>query len=199
MHAFGQARHKLLQRSLLDGIGQTGCIDLRIAEAGRRLDDLAAPEAQADVLHELAHIAEGDLTLERLFDGAVEDLPTGHIEVAVVDRPMPALEAEGEVGTGGEQPYRVLWAWTYFLTQRSVDGQWHLGTLPGNPFIWVLYLLVLCGLGLVAAVRHDPESDQKKLGNVAVGLAALAVVLGVLTMTVGYTDAVLNPGICTFC
>lgn len=100
---------------------------------------------------------------------------------------------------GGEQPYRVFWAWTYFLTQRSVDGEWHLGTLPGNPFIWVLYLLVLCALGLVAAVRHDPDSDQKKLSKVAVGLAALAVVLGVLTMTVGYTDAVLNPGICKFC
>ncbi len=100
---------------------------------------------------------------------------------------------------GGEQPYRVFWAWTYFLTQRSVDGEWHLGTLPGNPFIWVLYLLVLCALGLVAAVRHDPDSDQTTLTKVAVGLSALAVVLGVLTMTVGYTDAVLNPGICKFC
>jgi hypothetical protein len=100
---------------------------------------------------------------------------------------------------GGEQPYRVFWAWTYFLTQRSVDGEWHLGTLPGNPFIWVLYLLVLCALGLVVAVRHDPDSDQATLAKVAVGLTALAVVLGVLTMTVGYTDAVLNPGICKFC
>jgi len=100
---------------------------------------------------------------------------------------------------GGEQPYRVLWGWTYFLTQRSVDGVWHMGTLPGNPFIWVLYLLVVCALGVVVAIRHDPESDRTALTKVASGLAALAVVLGVLTMTVGYTDAVISPGVCEFC
>lgn len=100
---------------------------------------------------------------------------------------------------GGDQPYRVFWIWTYFLTQRSVDGGWHMGTVPGNPFIWVLYLLVLCALGVVVAVRHDPESDRVKLTRVALGLVALAVVLGVLTMTIGYTDAVVSPGACEFC
>jgi hypothetical protein len=100
---------------------------------------------------------------------------------------------------GGEQPYRVLWVWTYFLTQRSVDGEWHMGTLPGNPFIWVLYLLVLCALGLVMALRHDLESDRTSLTKAAVALTAVAVGLGVLTMTVGYTDAVLSPGVCEFC
>jgi hypothetical protein len=100
---------------------------------------------------------------------------------------------------GGEQPYRVLWVWTYFLTQRSVDGVWHLGTLPGNPFIWVLYLLVLCALGVVLAVRHDPESDRATLTRLALGLGALAVVLVVLTMTVGFSDGVISPGVCEFC
>ena len=100
---------------------------------------------------------------------------------------------------GGEQPYRVLWVWTYFLTQRSVDGVWHIGTLPGNPFIWVLYLLALCALGIVVALRHDPESDRAVLTRVALALSALAVVLGVLTMTVGYTEGVISPGVCEFC
>jgi hypothetical protein len=100
---------------------------------------------------------------------------------------------------GGEQPYRVFWVWTYFLTQRSVDDEWHLGTLPGNPFIWVLYLLALCALGVVVAVRHDLESDRTALTKVVLGLTALAVVLGVLTMTVGYTDGVISPGVCEFC
>jgi hypothetical protein len=100
---------------------------------------------------------------------------------------------------GGDQPYRVFWVWTYFLTQRSVDDVWHIGTLPGNPFIWVLYLLVLCALGVVMAVRHDPESDRAALTRAALGLTALAVVLGVLTMTVGFTDAVISPGVCEFC
>jgi hypothetical protein len=101
--------------------------------------------------------------------------------------------------TGGDQPYRVLWAWTYFLTQRSVDGVWHMGTLPGNPFIWVLYLLTLCALGVVVAVRHDPESDRVALTRAALALGALALVLGVLTMTVGFTEAVISPGVCGFC
>lgn len=100
---------------------------------------------------------------------------------------------------GGDQPYRVFWVWTYFLTQRSVDDVWHMGTLPGNPFIWVGYLLVLCALGVVIAVRHDPESDRVRLTQAALGLTALAVVLGVLTMTVGYTDGVISPGVCKFC
>jgi hypothetical protein len=100
---------------------------------------------------------------------------------------------------GGDQPYRVFWVWTYFLTQRSVDDVWHIGTLPGNPFIWVLYLLVLCALGVVMAVRHDPESDRASLTRAALGLTALAVALGVLTMTVGFTDAVISPGVCEFC
>jgi hypothetical protein len=100
---------------------------------------------------------------------------------------------------GGDQPYRVFWVWTYFLTQRSVDGVWHMGTVPGNPFIWVLYLLTLCALGVVVAVRHDPESDRVTLTRVALGLGVLAVLLGVLTMTVGFTEAVISPGVCEFC
>jgi hypothetical protein len=100
---------------------------------------------------------------------------------------------------GGEQPYRVFWVWTYFLTQRSTDGVWHMGTLPGNPFIWVLYLVALCALGLVVAVRHDPDSDRVALTRVALALSALVVVLGVLTMTVGFTEAVTDPGVCEFC
>jgi hypothetical protein len=100
---------------------------------------------------------------------------------------------------GGEQPYRVFWVWTYFLTQRSTDGVWHMGTLPGNPFIWVLYLVALCALGIVVAVRHDPDSDRVALTRVALALSALVLVLGVLTMTVGFTEAATNPGVCGFC
>lgn len=100
---------------------------------------------------------------------------------------------------GGDQPYRVFWVWTYFLTQRQVDGEWHMSTLPGNPYLWVLYLLALCALGLVVAVRHDPESDQVALTRAAAALGGLALVLGVLTMTLGPTEAVISPGLCGFC
>jgi hypothetical protein len=100
---------------------------------------------------------------------------------------------------GGDQPFRVFWVWTYFMTQRSVGGVWHIGTLPGNPFIWVLYLLTLCAIGVVMAFRHDPESDQTTLTRVALGLTVLAVVLGVLTMLIGYPHGIISPGVCGFC
>jgi hypothetical protein len=100
---------------------------------------------------------------------------------------------------GDEQPYRVAWVWTYFLTQREVGDEWHMGTLAGNPFIWVPYLVTLCALGVVAAVYHDRDSDRTGLRRVALGLVAAAVVLAVLTMTVGYTDGVISPEVCGFC
>ena len=103
----------------------------------------------------------------------------------------------------GGQPYRVFWFWTYFLGQLGwgpdPDGSIHFKTAPGNPFIWVLYLVVVCALGLVVAVLHDPESDRGRLGKVALGLFGLAVVLGVLTMFVGYPDVLVNPIPCGNC
>ena len=102
---------------------------------------------------------------------------------------------------GGEQPYRVFWVWTYFLTQspEGGPGQHHFTTNPGNPFLWLLYLATLCALGVVIAVRHDPESDRARLGKIAIGLVVVAVALGLLTMTVGFTESVVNPAVCPVC
>jgi hypothetical protein len=103
----------------------------------------------------------------------------------------------------GGQPYRVFWFWTYFLGQlgwgADSDGAIHFKTAPGNPFIWVLYLVVMCALGVVLAVLHDPEFDRHRLGRVALGLVGLALLLGVLTMTVGYPDVLVNPTPCGNC
>ena len=103
----------------------------------------------------------------------------------------------------GGQPYRVFWFWTYFLGQlgwgAGPDGEVHFSTAPGNPFIWVLYLVVVCALGVVVAVLHDPEADRGRLRKVALGLAGLALVLGVLTTVTGYTDVLVNPIPCATC
>jgi hypothetical protein len=102
----------------------------------------------------------------------------------------------------GGQPYRVWWVWTYFVGQLSrgwSPGQVHWATAPGNPFLWLGYLAVLCALGVVVAVYHDPDSDRPRLRRVVVGLLAVAVVLGVATMTVGFTDVVTNPLPCAGC
>jgi hypothetical protein len=104
----------------------------------------------------------------------------------------------------GGQPYRVWWVWTYFVGQVSTGwvtdgGPVHWATAPGNPFLWLAYLVVLCALGVLVAVLHDPESDRSRLRWQALGLVGAALVLGVLTMTVGYTDVVVNPLPCTTC
>jgi hypothetical protein len=112
----------------------------------------------------------------------------------------------------GGQPYRVWWVWTYFLTQVAVlhghpasgfstdpDRQLFMGTLPGNPYLWVLYLVALCVLGVLAALLHDPESDRAVLRRVAAGVLVAAVVMGILAMTVGYSDLVISPVPCTSC
>ena len=103
----------------------------------------------------------------------------------------------------GGQPYRVFWFWTYFLGQlgwgADPDGSIHFRTAPGNPFLWVLYLVAVCALGVVVAVLHDPESDRTRLRNLALGLLGAALVLGVLTMTVGYPDVLVNPLPCGTC
>lgn len=109
----------------------------------------------------------------------------GAAAVAVVVLVLITILLQGGV-VGGDQRYRVLWFWTYFLAP-SADETW--ATLPGNPFLWVLYLAALCVLGVVVAVAHDPEADRAGLRRVVLALAALALVLGVLTMTVGYADS----------
>ena len=95
----------------------------------------------------------------------------------------------------------MFWFWTYFLTQgtQGGPGEHHFTTYPGNPFLWVLYLVTLCALGVVAAVLHDPDSDRVTLKRVALGLVVVAVVLGVLAMTVGFTESVVSPDVCPVC
>lgn len=123
----------------------------------------------------------------------------GVAAVASVLVVLTTILLQGGSLVGGEQPYRVMWVWTYFLTQREQGDELHMGTLAGNPFIWVLYLIALCALGVVAAVYHDHESDRSGLRKLAVGLAAVAAVLGVLTMTVGYSQGVISPEVCGAC
>lgn len=123
----------------------------------------------------------------------------GVAAVASVVVVLATILLQGGGVVGGEQPYRVVWVWTYFLTQREVGDEWHMGTLAGNPFIWVLYLVVLCALGVVVAAYHDRDSDRSTLRSAAVGLVATAAVLAVLTMTVGYTEGVISPEVCGFC
>src|SRR5215211_3306596 len=73
-----------------------------LALLGARVDDLAAFEAEADARDLTAGVTrrqvEGDLTLGGVLDGTGEELPVGHVVLAVRGDEGPALDAEAQVG-----------------------------------------------------------------------------------------------------
>jgi hypothetical protein len=88
---------------------------------------------------------------------------------------------------------RVFWPWTYFGGPAGIDGdpeRWLI--FSGSPQWYCVYLVVLCALGVVVAALHDHEAPRAGLAQVAGGLAAVAVVLGTLTMVTGPEQQV-NP------
>lgn len=64
---------------------------------------------------------------------------------------------------------------------------------PGNPAVYVLYLLTLCALAVAAAVWHDRSARTPRLLMTGWGLVALAAVLYILTATTGYDLIVSEP------
>jgi hypothetical protein len=121
--------------------------------------------------------------------------------ISVVGIVIVTILLQGNVQGG--QPYRVWWVWTSFASPFSwatnANGVAHWATAPGNPYLWLLYLGVLCLLGVLLAMVHDPEADQPRLRRVALGVVVVAVLLGALTMTVGFNDVVVNPLPCPSC
>jgi hypothetical protein len=88
---------------------------------------------------------------------------------------------------------RVFWPWTYFGGPYGVDGdpeRWLV--LTGSPQWYCAYLVVLCALGVVVAALHDREVPRAGLAKVGGGLAAVALVLGTITMVTGPEELV-NP------
>lgn len=89
--------------------------------------------------------------------------------------------------------FRHVWPWTYFGGPYGVDGdpgRWLI--LSGSPQVYCLYLVVLCALGVVVAALHDRETPRAGLARLAGGLAAVAVVLAILSMISG-PDEQVNP------
>jgi len=94
-------------------------------------------------------------------------------------------------------PWRMVWVWTQWAGPTGSDGDPlggddAFGLFPGSPYFWVLYLAAVCTLGVLAALRHDPESDRRAYRNAMAAVAALAAVLAVLSMTFGVDDVIVN-------
>lgn len=97
----------------------------------------------------------------------------------------------------GTWSWQMIWPWTYWYGplgwSNTVEGTAHWVAISGSPLAWFVYLAALCGLGVVAALLHDPEADRSRLVRVAWGLAAVAVIALAATMTLGLDGPVVNP------
>jgi hypothetical protein len=89
---------------------------------------------------------------------------------------------------------RVISPWTYFGGPFGVQGdpnRWVLFT--GSPYWWALYLVCLCGLGLIGILLHDREQPRRGLVRIALGVGVLAVVTVLLAMWTGTPEILANP------
>ena len=89
---------------------------------------------------------------------------------------------------------RVFMPWTYFGGPLGVEGdpgRWLM--LTGSPQVYCLYLIALCGLGVLVALLHDREQPREALRRLAAGVAVVALALGTLSMVTGPQEVLTNP------
>ncbi len=122
----------------------------------------------------------------------------GTVPVAVVLVVLVTIVMQGNFESTWR--WHVIWPWTYWYGplgwETTGSGETLWVALRGSPYAWIAYLAALCLLGLLVAVYHDPESDRPRLRRAIAGVALVAVVALVLTLTLGLDDAVRNsiPG-----
>jgi hypothetical protein len=107
------------------------------------------------------------------------------------------LVAETIVMQGLFEPLRymrLVAPWTYFAGPVGVPGDAdRMVILTGSPQWYCVYLVVLCALGVVLALLHDPERPRRPLLMALGVIAAIAVVSAVLAITTGVQDVMINP------
>jgi hypothetical protein len=107
------------------------------------------------------------------------------------------LVAETIVMQGLFEPLRYLRLiapWTYFGGQVGVPGDLErVGIMTGSPQWYCVYLLALCGLGIVVALLHDRDQPRSKLFITLGVIGAIAVITCVLAITGGVQEMMINP------
>ena len=89
---------------------------------------------------------------------------------------------------------RVFVPWTYFGGPLGVEGdpgRWLM--LTGSPQVYCLYLVALCGLGVLVALLHDREQPRQRLRRLLAGAVVVALALGSLSMVMGPQEVLVNP------
>ncbi len=89
---------------------------------------------------------------------------------------------------------RVLLPWTYWGGPFGVEGDPQRSiVLSGSPGWWLAYLLVLCAIGALVAVRTDLEARTVRSRSALLVLVGLAAVTVVLAMFTGTAETLVSP------
>lgn len=89
---------------------------------------------------------------------------------------------------------RVFWPFTWFGGPVGVPGDDMRRVIDtGSPLWYAAYLVALCVLGVLVALYRDREQPRERLRVGIIVSIAVAVVLGVLAMTTGPQERIVNP------
>lgn len=92
--------------------------------------------------------------------------------------------------------WHVIWPWTHWYGPLTFTGEGepvHWVALPGSPQMWIVYLFLLCAIGVAVALYHDPDGRRSRRRAAIAVLVAAALVTLVLTMSTGLPEAYHNP------
>lgn len=89
---------------------------------------------------------------------------------------------------------RVFMPWTYWGGPFGVDGDPQRSiVLSGSPHWWLVYLLALCSIAALVALRHDRAWRSERNGVALAVAIAIAVVTCLLAMWTGTGETLVNP------
>jgi hypothetical protein len=89
---------------------------------------------------------------------------------------------------------RVFMPWTYWGGPFGIDGDPQRSMVfMGSPQWWVVYLLVLCAIAALVALRRDRAWRSQRNGAALTALVVIAVVTCLAAMWTGTPDTVVNP------
>jgi hypothetical protein len=90
--------------------------------------------------------------------------------------------------------WRQVWVWVHYYAPSGVDGDPDRAVaLTGSPYLHIVYLALLCLLGVLFAMYRDTEAERTGLRKALAAVAALAAVLCVLAILGGFDEQQVNP------